>query len=464
MSDRWVTQVRLFVEFSHLVGRFTVGVLVLALILSGSVSCKKEPVDRKGRGRDTVVVSPPGEELAEIRERNLIILDRGMLSYDQGAYHEGSSIQSRILRFDPANRFTLDVLSAQNPEARWGYIGFLNLTPDGERLLLTSRMLRVNATINPKAKWFNKFARLSVLDARSLQVIRQVDFLAYHPDGRVFPTEVFATDEKHVYATYRYVSVGASASSVDKADDSDITEETYCTLIEPGKDPSDFELREVLSLNGRYPVGCHIVDGIVYAIDATADEEQRELIAFNPADESVTTLPALNPLRIMGWEGDLAFLSYRDGSIALYSVRDRRFLVEPVRFKEIGAIRSVAYDRRRRELYVNSDDSYRRPFIYVISIDELVGVSEVSELPRVYEKLYMLTSDPSSGKVELYVDHLQDKLFVLYFRGERHRYGAFAQVYDLKVRPAPGKWAMAEKSYPLAHWLGDPWIAYSIPR
>lgn len=373
--------------------------------------------------------------------RNFLIFDRGTISVNT-VQNESASIAPLIYAFDEQNNFHKDILKVRNPYAKWGFIANLHLTADGKQLLLCSSRERITAKNSPSDPGFNPDGRLSVLDAVTLEMVKQIDFPAFNAEDNSYPSELFAFDDKVIYLHY----------SMAKTYKVDLT-----------KPYDEMKSEHITSLDGRSLSRAHIYNGKAYLLDKT-EYGAYDLLAFDPKDESFKSINVGKPYHLISGYGDLLYFSYPNGGISIYSLSKGAFELRPMTFdSSFGAVYSVVWDKAGDQLYLTFNEEHVRPYIYTIKFSVATSDATVQHKPEKFAKLEMLTSDIFSGKARLYIDPHQDKLFATYFHSDRYNRGGMVNIYPLRA-VKNGELTPHEKSYQIGQLMTEPYVAFSIPK
>ncbi|MDN4753465.1 hypothetical protein QYZ87_02835 [Porphyromonadaceae bacterium W3.11] len=360
------------------------------------------------------------EQLEGYGNRRFLVFDKGSVATDQGYYYEDASVGPRIYLFDKDNNLQQEVLYEPNQYVQWGYTSFLHRLPNEERLLLCSSMVRVNTRHNTNLPGFNPYGRVSVISSSTFELIKQKDFNAYSTEAQSFPDDIFAFDENSIYLSYRRLK------------------KTY--RVDLAKDPD--KKIEVEALNGREIHESFIYNGKMYAFDFMDLDAGSVLVEFNPKNSSCHTKQFPNAIWLVDRADDLLYLSFSDGSVGVYSITERAFVIDPLKLEtKMGKVHGMAYDRKEKQLYLAFNHTLVRPFIFKIDItslteDELSGKTRIA--PVKFAKMDMLTSDPSSGRARLIVDKYQHKLFTFYYHSDKQILGGHVNIYDLDTPMTEG--------------------------
>lgn len=370
---------------------------------------------------------------------NLVVLDRGRISIDQGVAYEKHSDEARIYFFTKEGKLNSNILNERNPYHRWGFNASLYPTAEGRELLLISPMLRVNNQLhNASIPAFQDKGRMSILNSSTMDLISAIDFTAYgyEQEVRTFPDEAFAFDRESVYLIHN------SAKKTFKID-----------LSTPEQTRS-----EVKALDGVIYSTPYIYRGKIYALDQTTLGKY-QLMYYDPKSDLVKRIYVGNPNRVITWRDDLLYLSYRDGSIAIFCLFKEQFVLPPTKLHEdLGEVYYALLDQSEQILYLTFNESFVRPNIYRLPLGEV----KAGVMPQIFTKLPMETSDDSSGKVRLYIDEEHHLLYTIFFHSQRYFHGGKAHVYKLDEPTAEGKPAKPLREYSLQAELANPIQGYLL--
>lgn len=383
------------------------------------------------------------EQVEEHPDRDFVVFDAGVVTFDSKMFYEDASVPPSILHFGPNNHVSTDLLQDRNPYVRFGYQGFLCSSGDEDRLLLCSSMVRVNSQNGEDLPGFRPEGRLTVLSSRTFEVIKQKDFRAFSRESNSFPEEVFAFDDHSVYLSFLK------------------SKKTYRVDL----DTEPQKHIPVQSLAGKVIVGTIVMDGKMYALDSSDSGVQ--LIEFDPKQESCRTYDLPGAVKIVGRDGHLIFVALYDSRVGVYSLRKHAYIVDPIKIDHtLGPIYGAALDQKVNRLFLVFDRANSKPFVFEVDLSKLSeSQRKVGEaiIPQKFAKLNMLTSDPLSGRTRIFVDHLQHKLFVFYNHSEKINLGGQVNIYDLNA-PRSTELQNPLHHHALGEKLTSATWAYGFPR